>query len=170
MPIADCTANPNFSLTGAVSLTNTGQDGTLLSTVFGTTSLAALTGQMTVTSVGPTPSNTLVRLILVSGPGPTYTNEVILCEIAGTGQGERLSTGSWSLSQNLPIAGRPWSATTDQARLVWSNAWQSSSGGSVHLEFRVCNTTATLADCCTEVNQKLDLLLARVSKTYVNVP
>lgn len=170
MPVADCTANPNFSLTGAVTLTNTGQDGTFLSTLFGTTSLAALTGQLEVLSTSPTPSTTLVRLILVSGPGPTYTDEVILCESSGSSTGDHIVTGQWDLTRNLPIAGRPWSATTDQARLRWSGAWGQPAGQTVHLEFRVCNTASALSDCCAELNAKLDTLLGYVAKTYSNVP
>lgn len=170
MPVQDCVANPNFSLTGAVTLTNTGQDGAFLSAMSGTTTLAGLTGQLEVLSTSPTPANTLVRLLLVSGPGPTYTDEVILCEQAGTSTGDKIITGTWDLTRNLPVAGRPWSATTDQARLRWSGAWGQPAGQTVHLEFRICNTAAALADCCAQLLAALDSLTKAVSKVYANVP
>ena len=155
---------------GSVSLTAPGQTASQVTTPFGSVSNSTLVGRLTQDGNAQALSGFSAVLWLVSGPGPTYTNEVALCQFTGPGQ-IRSTSGTWQRLQPLPVAGRPWNIATDACRLVANGNHNATSGTvSVHLAFSVCDENVTGTDCCAETLAKLDEILSFVSRTWPVVP
>ena len=110
-------------------------------------------------------------LHLVSGPGPTYTNEVLLAQLSGAQAAGAQASGTWPVGQNMPNAGRPFNFQTDAVRLIQNGAFSGATASTpVIFEAGFCSATGALTDCCAELNAKLDDLLRFVSKVYQNAP
>lgn len=130
----------------------------------------SLHGEIEFTSGGPLLSGFVARIWLQSGPGPTYTDEVVLVELAGAQAAGTIVTGNRPLTTNLPIAGRPFDWTRDHIRFEINAQYTASSGTPTTIRFTSCSAAGGLNDCCAELSAKLDEVLAAVSKRYFTQP
>lgn len=106
---------------------------------------------------------------VVSGPGPTYTDEVRLVQLLGAQPVGALVSGSMPTSQVLPHAGRTFNWTTDGFRTSQNAQYTASAGSQLTVSFNACSAVA-VSDCCAELNAKLDEVLAFVAKPFFNQP
>jgi hypothetical protein len=138
--------------------------------VSGTLVGPALLGQLQWLGLGSLLSGFVGNLWISSGPGPTFTDEVVLCSIQGAQPAGIQTSGSWTLTQPLPIAARPFNIATDAFFLAHNDQYVAS--GDFHqfqLYSQVCQGTAS-TDCCAELNGKLDQVLAAVTRVYPRTP
>lgn len=123
------------------------------------------------TSGGTLLSGYVQQVWLVSGPGPTYTREVMLAELTGVVALGTVSRGFWDLTKTMPVAGRLFDWTRDGFQ-SFNNAQFSnvSSASPMVLSYIACGSTSAVIDCCAELNEKLDRVLAAVARTWPVVP
>lgn len=111
-----------------------------------------------------------LALWLVSGPGPVYTDEVLITALSGVLTGPQQLVRSISATALMPVSGRPFNRTTD-GFMVRANAQL---GGSTTAPLgwgaEICNVDGAVSDCCAELNAKLDQVLAAVRQVYRNAP
>lgn len=102
---------------------------------------------------------------LVSGPGPTYTNEVLLGHLDGVVPAGSVNGSTWNLSQLLPVAGRTWDWTRDGFRSTNNAAFTATSASPLTLFYIGCSAAA-VTDCCSETLAKLDQIIGYVSRAF----
>jgi len=109
-------------------------------------------------------------IYLQSGPGPVYTDRVILAQLNGAVPPGALDRRQFPLSTILPGVNRPFDWQTD--RFNWRASVQDATGNQGGaISFNVCGALpATSTDCCAEMLSKLDEVLAAVGKVYSNQP
>lgn len=169
MPIGDGCAPGNSGLAGH---SNTTTSPVALSDTVAA-SRAPITnviqGQIEHTSGGTLLSGFVAEVWVVSGPGPTYTDEIRLVQLAGAQPVGALASGSMATSQVLPHAGRVFDWTRDGFRFSQNAAYTATAGSPLTMSFNACASSG-VTDCCAELNAKLDQVLAAVTKTYTFPP
>lgn len=107
---------------------------------------------------------------VMSGPGPVYTLEYVAAQLNGAFTGPAQVLNNFSLGSVLPHAGRPFNWQTDifryHLRANFTGAGNLTSGTGMS----VCNVEASVADCCSELNAKLDQVLNFIAKQYFTQP
>lgn len=121
------------------------------------------------TSGGSLGAGFVAEVWVVSGPGPTYTDEVRLVQLLGAQPVGALASGSMATNQILPHAGRVFDWTRDGFRTSQNSQYTASAGNQLTISFNACSATA-VTDCCAELNAKLDQVLAFVAKPFFNQP
>lgn len=169
MPIGDGCA-PGDS--GLASISNTTQAPAALTDTRPATRAPitnVIQGSIEHTSGGALGTGFVAEVWVVSGPGPTYTDEIRLVQMLGAQPVGALERGSMATSQILPNAGRVFDWTRDGFRFSQNASYTASAASPLTMSFNACSASG-VSDCCAELNQKLDQVLAAVSKTYTFPP
>jgi hypothetical protein len=109
-------------------------------------------------------------MTLVSGPGPTYVDEVLLVQATGVlANGSHVAT-NFALSTILPNAGRVFNANTDGMRIRVNNQHT----GGISLIVGGCgiygDATGGGTVDCADVMPHLEAILAAVQQVKLNAP
>jgi hypothetical protein len=168
MPIAPC---PTFTVATSdfVGGSTSGGFANLVPTPSappGTAFIATLRFEGTATL----PAGFTSGIWLASGPGPTYTRENQLVLLNGTIASGTQVSGTLPATTVMPNAGRVWNYATDAIQVAYSGLTANLTGTQFTLFNQVCSGSASVADCCAELNAKLDEVLAMVGKVYANQP
>lgn len=108
------------------------------------------------------------ELWLCSGPGPTFTEELRIAQLAGAAPANTPAVGYVALNAILPTAGRVWNATTDAYRFkINGDFGTGAQTDQIVMGAEICGST-TQPDCCAELNSKLDMVLASIRRTYTS--
>lgn len=126
-------------------------------------------GQIEHTAGGVLEAGFIAELWVVSGPGPVYTDEIRLVQMAGAQPVGALVSGSMATSQILPHAGRPFDWTRDGFRSSQNAGYTASVSNQLTMSFNACSSSG-VTDCCAELSAKLDQVLAYVAKPFFNQP
>lgn len=165
MPIGDGCAPGN---SGLMSRSYTTQAPVALSDAVGATRAPitnVIQGQIEHTSGGALGAGFVAELWVVSGPGPTYTDEIRLVRMAGAQPAGALVSGSMATAQILPNAGRVFDWTRDGFRTSQNASYTASAASPLTMSFNACSSSGVM-DCCAELNEKLDRVLVAVSKVF----
>jgi hypothetical protein len=112
-------------------------------------------------------------MTLVSGPGPVYTDEVVLVSESGVLVNGTHAATNFLLSTNLPHAGRPFNAATDGLRFRCNGAYTVPSGA-LQINFACCGVWTDASGGgtvpCADVMPHLEAILAAVQQVKVNAP
>lgn len=139
-------------------------DLTTTSTIIPTTYFASLR----ITGTAQLQPNFQARLEILSFFSGAFHNEGIICQLTGAQPTGAATLAELPASYVLFSAGRPFDPTVDKWVWTQSGNWVAAGASpSFRLEAQVCGAVDTL-DCCAELNQKLDQVLAAVRRTYVN--
>lgn len=111
-----------------------------------------------------------LALWLVSGPGPIYTDEVLISALSGALTGPAQLVRSISATAVMPVSGRVFNRTTDGFMVRGNAQLGGSSSAPLGWGAEICNVEGSVTDCCAELNAKLDQVLAAVSRVYRNAP
>lgn len=112
----------------------------------------------------------LAQLWVVSGPGPIYTDEILLVQVTSTAVLNTPVTGFVSQTATLPNAGRVFQPGVDQYNFRVNSQWSPNvPGGTLLMGAEVCGSDAAV-DCCAQLNAKLDAVLSFVAQVYSNSP
>lgn len=169
MPIGDGCAAGNSGLAG---LSHTTQSPVALSDVRPATRAPitnVIQGSVEYTSGGTLGTGFVAECWVVSGPGPTYTDEIRLVQMLGAQPIGALVRGTMATNQILPNAGRVFDWTRDGFRFSQNASYTASEASPLTMSFNACSAAA-VSDCCAELNAKLDLVLAYVAKPFFNQP
>jgi hypothetical protein len=112
--------------------------------------------------------NFQARLEILSFFSGTFHNEGVFCQLTGAQPAGAATLAELPASYVLFAANRPFDPTVDKWVWTQNGAWTASGASpSLRLEAQVCGAVDTL-DCCAELNDKLDQVLAAVRRTYTN--
>jgi hypothetical protein len=109
-------------------------------------------------------------MTLVSGPGPTYVDEVVLVQMNGVVPTGSHVASNFALSTILPNAGRVFNANTDGMRIRENGAHT----GGLTIIVGGCGIYSDAAGGgtvdCADVMPHLEAILAAVQQVKVNAP
>lgn len=109
-------------------------------------------------------------LWVVSNAGTSPIFELELVRLAGALPAGSIVRGEWNMAAVMPAAARPFDWTRDALEATMNGAFNApSSATPLVLGWQACPGAAAF-DCCSEVNTKLDQLLAFVAHVYKNQP
>ena len=105
-------------------------------------------------------------ITLASGPGPVFTDEVVIVEQIGAVGTGALTTRVIPGSTVMPGVGRPFDWTRD--RIHFHSEFHFTRGSDPQTTFQMgfCTDAIAATDCCAETLAKLDQIIGYVSKVF----
>jgi len=129
-----------------------------------------LRGGVEIRDVVNTLTNFNMQVILASGPGPTYIDELVLAQLQGVMTGPIQNVRSIAASTILPSAGRPFDRTIDAIHVKGTAAFTGATTMVSGWGFDFCYTNEAVDACCDQLNAKLDQILELIAKPFYSQP